>query len=79
LEELKGKYAFISEVRGKGLIIGVELTVEAAPIVNSCLAKGLLIISAGERILRFIPPLIVTKGEVDEMLGILEGVLDGVG
>jgi acetylornithine aminotransferase len=79
LEELKEKYAFISEVRGKGLIIGVELTVEAAPIVNSCLAKGLLIISAGEKILRFIPPLIVTKGEVDEMLGILEGVLDGVG
>jgi acetylornithine/succinyldiaminopimelate/putrescine aminotransferase len=78
LEALKEKYAFISEVRGKGLIIGVELTVEAAPIVNSCLVKGLLIISAGEKILRFIPPLIVTKGEVDEMLVILEGVLDGV-
>ena len=79
LGALKGKYAFISDLRGKGLIIGVELTVEAAPIVNGCLAKGLLIISAGERILRFVPPLIVTKAEVDEMLGILESVLDEVG
>ena len=79
LETLKGRYAFISEVRGKGLILGVELTVEAAPIVNGCLDKGLLIISAGERILRFVPPLIVTKAEVDEMLGILEGVLDEAG
>ncbi len=56
----------------------MEMTVEAAPIVKECLDKGLLIISAGERILRFIPALIVTKAEVDEMLGILEGVLDGV-
>ncbi len=78
LNGLKGKYGFIKEVRGKGLIIGMEMTVEAAPIVNACLDKGLLIISAGERILRFIPALVVTRAEVDEMLAILEGVLDEV-
>ncbi len=78
LNGLKEKYGFIKEVRGKGLILGMEMTVEAAPIVNACLDKGLLIISAGERILRFIPALVVTRAEVDEMMGILEGVLDGV-
>jgi acetylornithine/succinyldiaminopimelate/putrescine aminotransferase len=56
----------------------MEMTVQAAPIVNECLDQGLLIISAGERILRFIPALVVTRAEVDEMMGILEGVLDGV-
>jgi predicted acetylornithine/succinylornithine family transaminase len=78
LNGLKAKFGFIKEVRGKGLILGMEMTVEAAPIVKECLDRGLLIISAGERILRFIPALIVTKAEVDEMMGILEGVLDGV-
>lgn len=75
LRELKSSHGFIKEVRGKGLIIGMELDIEAAPVVRACLDRGLLINSAGEKIVRFIPPLVVTEKEVDEMLGILAGVL----
>jgi len=76
LTGLKERYAFIKEVRGKGLIIGMELTVKGTDIVQKCLEKGLLINCIGENILRFIPPLIVTTAEVDEMMGVLEEVLE---
>ena len=78
LLELKKEYQFIKEVRGMGLIIGVELDRPAGDIVNKCLEKGLIINSTGETVLRFIPALIVTEKEVDEMTGILKGVLEGV-
>jgi predicted acetylornithine/succinylornithine family transaminase len=77
LEELKKEYAFIKEVRGKGLIIGMELSIPGAEIVNKCLDKGLLINCTGETILRFLPALIIKEAEVDEMKGILKEVLDG--
>lgn len=78
LKELKGKYKFIKEVRGKGLMIGMELDIAGADIVKKCLDKGLLINCTADKILRFIPPLIVTRDEVDEMMEILFSVLDGV-
>ncbi|GMR04342.1 MAG: acetylornithine transaminase [Thermodesulfobacteriota bacterium] len=78
LTALKEKYGFITEVRGKGLIIGVEVKASAPGIVKECLEKGLLINAIGENVLRFIPPLIVTEKEVDEMIGILEGVMEGI-
>lgn len=71
---LKEEYAFIKNVRGKGLIIGIEVDVPVAEIVSKCLNKGLLVIGAGENVLRFLPPLTVTEAEVDEMAGILRGV-----
>ncbi len=74
LDELKKIFPFIKEVRGKGLIIGMELTLPSGDIVKECLARGLLMNCVGERILRFIPALTVTKEEVDEMIGILTGV-----
>ncbi len=77
LDGLKRKYHFIRETRGKGLIIGMELDIPGADIVNICLQKGLLINCIGEKILRFLPPLTVTETEVDEMIGILSTVLDG--
>lgn len=77
LDGLKRKYRFIRETRGKGLIIGMELDIPGADIVNICLQKGLLINCIGEKILRFLPPLTVTETEVDEMIGILRTVLDG--
>ncbi|MEE9591491.1 MAG: aspartate aminotransferase family protein [Thermodesulfobacteriota bacterium] len=77
LDGLKRKYHFIRETRGKGLIIGMELDIPGADIVNICLQKGLLINCTGEKILRFLPPLTVTETEVDEMIGILRAVLDG--
>lgn len=79
LGALKQKYPFIKEVRGKGLIIGMELLpdVSAGDIVKICLANGLLINAVGDKTLRFIPALTVTRKDVDGMFGILEGALGG--
>jgi len=78
LNKLKAAYPFIKEVRGKGLIIGMELTIPGADIVKRCMEKGVLINCTSDKILRFIPPLVVTGKDVDEMLMILEGVLKGI-
>ncbi len=75
LEELRERYPFVTEVRGRGLILGMELSIEGAEIVKKCLAKGLLINCTVGKVLRFLPPLIVTKDEIDEAMGILDGVL----
>jgi len=76
LEALKGKFPAITEVRGIGLMIGVELSVAGAPIVQKALERGLLLNCAQEKVLRFVPPLIVGKKEVDEMLATLSGILE---
>ncbi len=75
LKKLQGKFPFITEVRGIGLIIGAELSIPGSDIVKKALERGLLINVAQDRVLRFVPPLIVTKHEIDEMLAILEGIL----
>jgi predicted acetylornithine/succinylornithine family transaminase len=76
LAELKEKNDRIREVRGKGLIIAVELTVPGADIVLKCMKRGLLINCTGGNVLRFVPPLILTKTDVDKALGILSEVLE---
>lgn len=78
LNSLKPSFPFIKEVRGKGLLIGMELTIPGSPLVKECLVKGLLINSVGDYTLRFIPALTVTREDVDEMMGILSGVFKGV-
>lgn len=75
LLSLKEKYGFIRTVRGKGLIIGMEVEAPVGEIVGKCLDNGLLIVSAGENVLRFLPPLTVNSEEVDEMVKILDEVL----
>ncbi|MEE8423736.1 MAG: acetylornithine transaminase [Thermodesulfobacteriota bacterium] len=79
LEALTQHYPFIKEVRGKGLMIGMELTIAGANIVNDCLEEGLLINCTVNNVIRFLPPLIVSKEEVDQMLEILRKVLDKTG
>ncbi|MBI5167433.1 MAG: aminotransferase class III-fold pyridoxal phosphate-dependent enzyme, partial [candidate division NC10 bacterium] len=74
LKELQGKYPFIKEVRGKGLLIGVELEFLGKEIDLRCQKKGLLINSLGDRVLRLLPPLNVTKGEIDQATGVLNEV-----
>ncbi|HBG04561.1 MAG TPA: aspartate aminotransferase family protein, partial [Geobacter sp.] len=76
LEELKRKFPAITEVRGIGLMIGVELSIPGADIVKKALERGLLLNCAQEKVLRFVPPLIVGKREADEMLAILTGILE---
>jgi acetylornithine aminotransferase len=75
LEQLKKKFPMIIEVRGIGLMIGMELSVPAGEIVARALTQGLLLNVAQDTVLRFVPPLIVTSVEIDEMLQILEGIL----
>ena len=76
LEELTKKYDIICGHRGRGLIQGLEFTVPAGPIVSKALLEEkLVLISAGSHIIRFVPPLIIQKLDVDEMAARLERVL----
>ncbi len=75
LETLKPKFDFVKEVRGEGLILGMELAVEGAAIAQEALKRGLIINCTHERILRFLPPFIVTSKQVKEFLAVLESVL----
>ena len=75
LEGLKKRFSFITDVRGIGLMIGMELSVPAGDIVKKGLERGVLLNVAQDRVLRFVPPLIVGKKEVDEMIEILTGIL----
>ena len=63
--------AHVKEVRGQGLMIGIELTTPCAPLVAQALAKGLLINVTSERVVRLLPPLIINQQEIDELLSIL--------
>jgi acetylornithine aminotransferase len=78
LEALQKKFSFITDVRGIGLMIGVELSIPGADIVKKALERGLLLNCAQEKVLRFVPPLIVSKQEVNEMLSILTGILEEI-
>jgi len=76
LDKVAGRHPdLIQEVRGRGLILGLELKVSGAPFVKACMESGLLINCTAERVLRFLPPLVVKREEIDEMLSILERVL----
>jgi acetylornithine/N-succinyldiaminopimelate aminotransferase len=75
LEDLKKRHPGILQVRGKGLILAIELNVPGAEVVQKCLEKGLLINCTGGSVLRFVPPLILTKEDVDKAVGILGEVL----
>lgn len=78
LEGLQDKYSFIKEVRGLGLIIGMELDREGAPVVNACIEKGFLINCTQEKMLRFIPPLIVGREEIDLLVEALDDILGNI-
>ena len=78
LEELKNKYSVIKEVRGIGLMCGVELKMNGAEIVSRARENGLLINCTQERVLRIIPALTVTKRMMDQGIKILDGVFQGI-
>ncbi len=74
LRRLATRYAFISEVRGYGLMIGAELTIPGKEIVNKAMEAGLLLNCTHDTVLRFLPPYIVTEKEVNEAIAILDSV-----
>ena len=75
LEALKKRFPFIREIRGKGLLIGVELEMEGSKIAEACMLEGLLMNCTAAKVLRFVPPLTIKKNEIDRGLAILEKVL----
>lgn len=72
LEELAKKHDCIVDHRGIGLMQGIEFNCPVSPIVKKCLENGLILISAGSQIIRFVPPLVISKEDVDEMISILD-------
>jgi acetylornithine aminotransferase len=75
LEQLQHKYSFVRGVRGRGLIVGMELDIEGGGLVTAAMERGLLINCTVGTVLRFVPPLIVSRAEIDEAVKILDEVL----
>lgn len=75
LQDMKDRLPIVKEVRGLGLLQGMELTVDGKSVVTDCLARGLLINCTVDRVLRFVPPLIITQAEIDRLLDVLSQVL----
>ncbi len=75
LHELKDRSSIVKDIRGRGLIIGVEVSTDGLPIVNACMDRGLLINCTSGNILRFVPPLTITEKDVDAAVAILGEVI----
>ncbi len=77
LNDLKLKHPDkIKEVRGKGLLVGMELEFECADVVKACMARGVLLNCAAKNVVRFMPPLIVEEKDINEVVEALDNVLD---
>ena len=75
LEDVKNRYPQIVDHRGIGLIQGLEFDAPVGPVISKMLDNGLITFAAGSNVIRFIPPLIITKENVDEMIEKLESCL----
>ncbi len=76
LDMLKDKYDFIIDRRGVGFMQGLVFNRPVAEVINKALEKGLILINAGAEIIRFVPPLVITKENVDDMIAILDSCLE---
>jgi acetylornithine aminotransferase len=74
LNALQQRHAVIEDVRGRGLLLGMKLKIDGAPVVKHCMKKGFLINCIQDRILRFIPPLVITKEEIDPLIECLDEI-----
>ena len=75
LLKLQKEFECIKEIRGLGMMLGMELTLPALDVEKKCMDKGMLVVGAGEKVVRFVPPLIIEKAHVDEAITILKSVL----
>jgi acetylornithine/N-succinyldiaminopimelate aminotransferase len=79
LEELKKEFpSIIADIRGMGLLIGMEMVRNCAPVVKTCMDDGVLLNYTAGNVLRFMPPLIVTEKEIDHLMDILDQVFDSL-
>jgi acetylornithine/LysW-gamma-L-lysine aminotransferase len=75
LEELQAKYKMVKEVRGLGLMLGMELRYEVRNIILKTMERGVLILDAGRNVLRFLPPLVIEKEQIDKTISVLDEVI----
>ncbi|MEM2364917.1 MAG: aminotransferase class III-fold pyridoxal phosphate-dependent enzyme, partial [Candidatus Bathyarchaeia archaeon] len=75
---LKEKHNAIREVRGMGLMIGVEMKHDVYNVIMKSLEKGLLILDAGKNVLRFLPPLVIEEAQLDRAIRILDEAIEDV-
>lgn len=79
LRDLANAHAVITEIRGRGLMVAIELSVPSEPVVAACLERGLLVNNVQPKAIRLVPPLIVERGDIDEAIRILGTALSTVG
>jgi acetylornithine/N-succinyldiaminopimelate aminotransferase len=78
LQELKGKYSFIKDIRGLGLLKGIVVETNALEIVQKAIPNKLLILTAGPNVVRILPPLTVTNAEINEFIKALENTFQSI-
>jgi acetylornithine/N-succinyldiaminopimelate aminotransferase len=79
LRSMAARHPLIKEVRGAGLMWGLELTRDAAPVIQEGLARGVIVNRTAETVVRLLPPLVITETEIDEALGRLDAAFGAVG
>ena len=77
LQKLAGGTDRVSQVRGKGLFIGIELAEAGKPVVMACMERGVLINATKDSVLRLAPPLVINAEQIDEGLSVIEEVIKG--
>jgi acetylornithine aminotransferase len=78
LNRLQARFPFVREVRGIGLMVGMVLSIPGGEIVKKGHARGVLLNVTQDTVLRFVPPLVVDKAQIDEMIAILAGIFEEV-
>lgn len=76
LENLKAHYGIIREVRGLGLMLGIELRFDVLNVLMKSMEHGVIILDAGKNVLRFLPPLVIEKSQIDKVISVLDVVLE---
>jgi len=76
LDGLAEKYKIVREVRGLGLMIGMELRFDVYNILLDCMEQGVLVLDAGRNVVRFLPPLVIEKGQIDKVVEVLDSALE---
>jgi acetylornithine aminotransferase len=76
LSECKDCHHLVRDVRGLGLLQGMEIEIDTKAVVSDCLKRGILINATGDHVLRFVPPLIISQPEVDRLLDVLSQIFD---
>lgn len=76
LDGLAGKYKIVREVRGLGLMLGMELRFDVYNILLDCMYNGVLILDAGRNVVRFLPPLVIEKEQINKVIEVLDSALE---